>query len=281
MKKLLDFFAHIRHGKFLVPFIVIGVLSVVGVVFATQFSDNVEIAGDLFVSGGQFDLGTGSATTSIYSLNGNLGIGTTSPSEKLEVNGGIKPSGITPATPNAGTLYSGYGRLVLIETKTASNSATIDFTTDIDATYSEYVLAVKNAVPSSDGSANYLRIESGGAWQTTSYAYVTEYMYADGVTTNGLESSSSAAQILIESSTGSDIGEGGSYTIHISDPSNTALKKHIYGKGALINSAGNLIKREFAGAWMGGNGAVTGIRFYFSVGNVESGIFSLYGIADE
>ncbi|MDE2001260.1 MAG: DUF5011 domain-containing protein [Patescibacteria group bacterium] len=51
------------------------------------FTGNTTVQDNLYVNGGTFALGTGSATSTLTSAGGNLGIGTTSPSQTLAVQG--------------------------------------------------------------------------------------------------------------------------------------------------------------------------------------------------
>ena len=128
MKQAIAFFKN-QKTKFVVLALAVGIFSVAGVAFATVFSDDVEIAGDLFVSGGDFNLGDGTATTTLSSSGagglivsstsggtstpvanfiiqagdiGYVGIGTTSPTSKLHVDGDIRTEGRVYLHPPVG-----------------------------------------------------------------------------------------------------------------------------------------------------------------------------------
>ena len=60
------------------------------------------------------------------------------------------------------------GGLVLLETQTASSSATIDFTSGIDSTYDEYVFKWINVHPSTAGQLLFnMSIDSGSNYNVT------------------------------------------------------------------------------------------------------------------
>src|SRR3990167_7767768 len=61
--------------------------TVVDTILVGQYaSGDLYVHGDLFADGGDFNLGTGLATTTLTSANGRLGIGTTSPYGLLSIN---------------------------------------------------------------------------------------------------------------------------------------------------------------------------------------------------
>ena len=165
---------------------------------------------------------------------------------------------------------------VPITSITAANDATIDFTSGIDSTYKMYLLTMAHVVPATDGAGAYIRYQSGGSWQTSSYHYAGA-RWISGFTS--LRSTSAAQIALSDTNIGSATGEGFMGNLHLSNPADTALYKQIYFAGSLINTSNLQEGLVQSGAWRGGTGAVTGIRFFFSSGNVESGEFTLYGLA--
>ncbi len=167
------------------------------------------------------------------------------------------------------------GSMVLIQTQTASNDATIDFT-GIDSTYDTYILYASNVVPVTNSQELHLRFESGGTWQTATYKWAYEGSSAAPSRTN--TGSPSDSKIELSGTVGSDTGEGISFDLKLFGPSNTALYKKIHGTSTIDLSNADLVRYLFTGAWKGGTGAVTGLRFFFQSGNIESGKFSLYGV---
>ena len=207
----------------------------------------------------------------VQNTSWNVGIGTTSPTEKLEVVGNVNVTGnITSGGDQIAGMY-------LIETQTASSSATIDFTTGIDSTYDSYVLVGSLVVPVNDAVAANIQVHSGGVWKTANYQSAVRSHDSDG----GLGivgSNSNGGAVTMANDVGSDVGEGISFTLTLHNPSNTAIYKHIDGSSTWDQSSGNTVHTLFGGSWKAGTGAVDGIRMLFGSGNIESGIFHLYGV---
>jgi hypothetical protein len=69
-----------------------------------------------------------------------MGSITRSLSNNITTSGVILPAGITNDSVSAVTSFANAsgGTLILLSTQTASNSATISFTTGLDSTYDEY-----------------------------------------------------------------------------------------------------------------------------------------------
>ena len=66
---------------------------------------------------------------------------------------------------------SNSGSLELIQTQSASNSAQIDFTVGIDATYDEYLITITDLIPATDGTYLYMRAFQSGTPFTDSDGY--------------------------------------------------------------------------------------------------------------
>jgi len=154
--------------------------------------------------------------------------------------------------------------MVLLSTKTASASATIDFT-GIDSTFDEYVVEVLNAIPATDGAVLYARTSTDGGSS-----------YDDG-SSDYTSGAGNVAQLVIGSTVGSDTNEQGiSLSLRVVRPSEAAYTI-IYGEGVYVNTSGLPVAFSTAGIRKAAAN-VDAIRFLFSSGNIESGIFKLYGL---
>lgn len=163
------------------------------------------------------------------------------------------------------------GSWVLIEAKTAANSATIDFTTGIDSTYDEYVIQVQNAIPSAT-AALWLRTSTDGG--STYDAGASDYGYqANSQAVN----QDSVAQIQVCPTAGHSSTSGVCLTLFVVSPA-TAAYTQMHWTGSYITGTG-LISPTGDGVGMRkANANVDAIRFLFSTGNIASGKFKLYGI---
>jgi hypothetical protein len=73
-------------------------------------------------------------------------------SNNITTGGVILPAGITNSSVSAVTSFANAsgGTLILLSTQTASNSATISFTTGLDSTYDEYIFKFIDIHPRTD-----------------------------------------------------------------------------------------------------------------------------------
>jgi hypothetical protein len=207
-------------------------------------------------------------------------------SNNITTGGVILPAGITNATvanitsfPNA----SG-GTLTLLSTQTASNSATISFTTGIDSTYDEYIFKFIDVHPRTDSSTFQFNMSSDGGsnynvTKTSTVVYsahtednsVTSYAYDTGA---DLGQSTSFQSLAVGTGNDADQTAGGSLTIF--NPSSTTYVKHYIGN---LNSSheANYSFNWLIGGYGNTTSAINAVRFQFSSGNFD-GIIKMYGV---
>lgn len=166
--------------------------------------------------------------------------------------------------------------LKLLTATTAAASASVDFT-DLDGTYDEYVITISTAIPATDSDAFYMRVstDNGSTWITTSYRYTQQRFNTDGGRT--FSASASTSVIGLVDDVGNGTGESVSGIIRVTNVASTSLYKHVCGELTRMNSTG-LYSRITLGGLQPTASAVDAIQFYFSVGNITSGEFRLYGI---
>ncbi len=177
--------------------------------------------------------------------------------------------------------HAGNGGLVHITSQTASNDATIDFTSGIDNTYDAYLLIGSAVVPATDAVTAMVRASVGGVFKSgaSDYGWARFAWNSGGTSSTTGDGSDTAWDIA--TSIGSAAGEGMRFSIIIGSPSNTSLRTLCSGNVSYDHSGGSLLGISFSGRTVGtiGTSAVDGFRFLFSSGNVESGEFTLYGLA--
>ena len=176
------------------------------------------------------------------------------------------------------------GSLTLLQTQTASSSATIDFTSNIDSTYDAYMFKLYNIHPSANSYLQFQTSTDGGssfgvtATTTNFRAYHNE---ADNDTdlayyAEHLAQSTNFQNIFLTINTGND--ESACSTIVLYNPSSTTFVKHFiatttgYGQ-----SAYNM--QYFTAGYFNTTSAVNGVQFKMSTGNMDSGVIKLYGIS--
>ena len=169
---------------------------------------------------------------------------------------------------------------VLISTQTASSSATIDFTSIANSTYSSYEIVVDNIVPATNAVYLLFRFSVGGTFQTTDYSWQNYRNIGGGSGINGSDFATAQTSIVIGSTTdtfaNSGSYKGGFFSIKISNCAQTNTVKRVaytgnyFGSGTLSVTGG--------GAFAPASSAVDGFRFLFNSGNITSGTFKLYGL---
>lgn len=167
------------------------------------------------------------------------------------------------------------GSMVLLNTLTASGSATLSDTTSLTATYSSYVIIFTNLICATANQTLQFQVRSGGTFKSS--AYVASTFYTSGAAVTNV---APTAFIQASSTTlcGNAAGNGISGKINVSTPSQTSDFKNFYGEYSMINSGSAMNVGQTGGSWTGGNGAVDGIQFLFSSGNITSGNVKIYGV---
>jgi hypothetical protein len=177
------------------------------------------------------------------------------------------------------------GAMTLLETQTASSSATLSFTSNIDDTYDEYVFKFYNVHPQTDGTyftfnmstdtgSNY-NVTKTSTWfqaahteddSSTEFAYNTSYDLAQ----------STAFQYL-DTDISSDNDHATSGEICLFNPSSTTFVKHFMVVLNQTNLNNNCKNPRIAG-YGNTTSAVDAIQFKMASGNIDSGVIKLYGI---
>ena len=174
------------------------------------------------------------------------------------------------------------GKMTLLQTQTASSSASISFTSNIDSTYPIYVFKFFNIHPastayfqfnlSSDGGSNYNVTKTTTLFQ----AYHDE---ADSSTSLGYNTGqdlaqSTSSQYLNEVTTSND--DSGSGSLVLFNPSSTTFVKHFIADNNGVYSGYS--NRRLVAGYANTTSAIDAIQFTMSSGNIDAGTIKLYGI---
>ena len=180
------------------------------------------------------------------------------------------------------------GSLVLLSTQTASSSATIDFTSDIDSTYKEYIFKFINIHPATYQARFAFQADTG---TNTNYnqAMTTTWFYAyhqeDGNSGSSayfgdadLANSTSFKNITWNVDNSNDDNVGGS--LHLFDPSNTTFVKHFMSNTQFnYGSSSESTENVYSAGYFNTTVAITRVRFKFTSGNIDSGTIKMYGVS--
>jgi len=182
------------------------------------------------------------------------------------------------------------GAMTLLETKTASSSATLDFTDNIDSTYDEYVFRFYDIHPETDKANFQFQVDTGTNTnynQTITSTFFVAYNQEDSGTTgvaydgNNDQAQGTAFQDIAKEINGDNDGCGSGY-LHLFNPSSTTFVKHFMCRSQVYvaPSSGTDFSQDmyFAG-YVNTTTAITRVRFKFASGNIDAGVIKLYGIS--
>lgn len=184
------------------------------------------------------------------------------------------------------SLPFGVGNLIHIQSQTASNSASISFTTGINSTYKEYQFYFIDIHPRTDVvSFDFnLSTDSGSNYNVTktSTFFWSYHNEADTDTTLAYQSARDLAQSTsfqnLITNLGNASDENSSGMLSLFNPSSTTYVKHFI---ANINGYTNFSAPYTQNAYVAGYGnttsAVNAVRFQMSSGNFD-GTIALFGV---
>jgi hypothetical protein len=190
---------------------------------------------------------------------------------------------VSDGSGNVSSVDSGWGGVqVLLSSQTASNNASISFTSGIDSTYEEYIFEFININPatdqyltinfSSDGGSNY------NMTKTTTFfeAYHYESGASDLTYQTGWDLAQSTAGQPISQHTGAEADECMAGELHLYNPASTTYVKNFYSRAN--NYAGaNIAQNSHVGGYVNSTTAINAIQFAMSSGNFD-GTIKMYGI---
>ncbi len=207
-------------------------------------------------------------------------------SNNITTGGVILPDGITNASVSAVTSFANVsgGTLILLSTQTASNSATISFTTGLDSTYDEYQFKFIDINPATDNArfTFNLSTDSGSTYVVTktTTSFVSYHDEAGTATNLGYQSAvdlaqSTAFQILSDNiGNGADESLAGSMSLF--NPSSTVYVKHFIASTNTYE-AGNYSSNYYYAGYGNTTSAVNAVQFKMDSGNFD-GVIKLYGV---
>ena len=216
-----------------------------------------------------------------------MGTITRSFANNITTSGVLLPASLTNNSIANVTAYNAAiatGNMVLISSQTASNSASISFTTGINSTYKEYQFYLIDIHPATDGATFQFNLstDSGSNYNVTKTsssfeAYNNEAGTSQGVAYDAgrdLAQSTSNQPAGVPIGNASDESLNGSMTLF--NPSSTTYVKHF-----IIDTNGYKTNDESVRLFIAGYGnttsAVNAVRFQMSSGNFD-GTILMFGI---
>ena len=178
------------------------------------------------------------------------------------------------------------GDVVLLSSQTASDSASISFTSGINSTYGEYIFKVYNVNPvtnqehftfqgSTDGGSNYnvaitsthFRARNSESGADPALAYEVNYDQAQGTDFQ-----------ILAGYLGDGADEDASGTLSLFNPSSTTYVKHWIGHFSGTNGADNNYEiDDYPAGYFNTTSAINAIQFKMSSGNFD-GKIKMWGV---
>ena len=189
------------------------------------------------------------------------------------------------------------GSMVLIKTITiSSGTASAQFahgSSDVvfDSTYPVYLFKYISVHGANEQELCIDFSDSAGSdydllHQTTFFRHAHNEAGNDGnttyVTSRDLANSGSKPFLTVPIGTESD--NSGSGELYVFNPSSTTFVTHFISRGNISvgdgSSAGSYSQNSFVAGYVNTTAAITAMKFQMDSGNIDSGIFKMYGIKD-
>ena len=175
--------------------------------------------------------------------------------------------------------------LVYISSVTASASATVSFTTGIDATYNEYQFHFVNMHPATNNTIFQFQVNASGQTgfnevMTTTFfrAYHGEGGGGGALTyVTGVDQAQGTAYQPIGYYTGNGNDESESGVLTLYAPSSTTYVKHFVSRLQIYNDSDYSQDCHTAG-YINTTAAIDEISFNFQSGNIDAGTIHMYGV---
>jgi hypothetical protein len=216
-----------------------------------------------------------------------MGTITRSFANNITTSGVLLPASLTNNSIANVTAYNASvatGGMVLLSSQTASNSASISFTTGIDSTYKEYQFWFVDINPANDNTLLHFNGSTDGGSNynvtKTSTLFFAQQNEAGSATFLGYDTDTDLAQSTAFQPLTRDIGNGADEscagTLTLFNPSSTTYVKHFLSSSSSYQS-NDYMTTQFVAGYMNTTSAVNAVQFKMVSGNFD-GTILMYGI---
>lgn len=258
------------------------------------YGDGTELAFTSAGSAGQVLLSNGASAPSFGAVGvagGGTGQSSLTANNVILGNGTSAVQFVAPGTNgnvlrSNGTTWTSAavssGALVFLSSATASNSATVDLETGFGATYDNYLVVFNGVQPVNNGPHLFARLKIGGSYQTSLYGYAALLNIGGSPSASQAVFNDSSIRITNTNGLGNGSGRSCQGQVMLCSVNDTSLGKLINWQVGYVNanSPAELTVFTGVGGYLNNTDALTGIRFFAQSGNINSGTFRLYGIAN-
>ena len=179
------------------------------------------------------------------------------------------------------------GKMTLLQTQTASSSASISFTSNLDSTYPIYVFKFINIHPASNGEALTFNLsaDSGSNYNVTKTSTFFWNVHTESdsdaeqsyITGDDLAQSTGFQDLTRGTGNGND--ESASGELWLFNPSSTTYVKHFMATTNDYNN-GDQTNNSYIAGYGNTTSAVDAVQFKMDSGAIDAGTIKLYGIKD-
>ncbi len=183
------------------------------------------------------------------------------------------------ATPTFRTLVGAESAVKLITSATAANSATIDFTTGITSTYETFMFSLIDVLTVTSNVSLGVRFseDSGVTYKASGYRWGANVVSDAGTNTPIGNTSDTEIQL-----SGANLGNANPFTtaglVLVYHPTQSTANKYVDSLLVQQAAGGTMRRQDSGGTYTTDTGAVNGVRFILSAGNITSGTIRMYGI---
>ena len=178
------------------------------------------------------------------------------------------------------------GGPIFISSQTASDSASISFTSGIDSTYDKYMFVFVNLNPASDGPQFGFQANAVGASgynETMTTANFTSYhtpsdSHANFAGQHGADQAQGTALQPLCEGVSYDADHSASGILYVFNPSSTAVVKHFYSAIQMVGSWNEMFATQRVAGYFNTTTAIDDIQFKMTSGNFD-GTIKMYGVA--
>ena len=177
------------------------------------------------------------------------------------------------------------GNLVLLSTQTASNSASVSFTTQLTSTYDVYIFKFIEINPATDNSTLEFQCSTDGGsnYNTTMTTTYVQVYHSENDSSSGLgydtgkdQAQGTAYQKITGVGIGNLADECGVGELHLFTPSSTTYVKQFLGT-TQIYKQDNETFECFTSGYFNTTSAIDAINFKMDTGNFD-GTVKMYGL---
>ena len=183
------------------------------------------------------------------------------------------------------------GDMTLLQTQTASNVSSVEFTTNLDSTYDSYIFKFINIHPADDDRNLYMVASTDGGSNYTVNATTTfflAYQYEDGTTGSALQyqTGSDVAQsypVRLLEGCGNANDEHITATLNFYNPSSSTFVKHFMCRGIRTYYTDAMVD-DYSAGYFNTTSPINAVKFYMqdfaktTTSNFD-GVIKLYGIS--